>query len=85
VEAPWTQLPKIVSATSTPSEIFFSTGGNIVTCTRAALKPEVNQLVFLAQNLSEIYLNSSDVTDVKVKSTSVILEFLLCLLNTAYI
>ena len=41
-----------IPATSTPSERIFSTGGNIVTCTRAALKPEkVNQLVFLAQNL----------------------------------
>ncbi|XP_061780376.1 E3 SUMO-protein ligase ZBED1 [Nerophis lumbriciformis] len=41
-----------IPATSTPSEIIFSTGGNIVTCTRAALKPGmVNQLVFLAQNL----------------------------------
>lgn len=41
-----------IPATSTPSEIIFSTGGNIVTCTRAALDPEkVNQLVFLAQNL----------------------------------
>ncbi|KAF0031713.1 hypothetical protein F2P81_016268 [Scophthalmus maximus] len=39
-------------ATSTPSERIFSTGGNIVTCTRAALKLEkVKQLVFLAQNL----------------------------------
>ena len=30
-------------------------------------------------------INNLDVTDVKVKSTSVLLEFLLCLLNTAYI
>ncbi|XP_071344173.1 E3 SUMO-protein ligase ZBED1-like [Trachinotus anak] len=41
-----------IPATSTPSERIFSTGGNIVTCTRAALKPEkVNQLVFLSENI----------------------------------
>lgn len=45
-----------IPATSTPSERIFSTGGNIVTCTRAALKPEkVNQLVFLAQNLESTH------------------------------
>ncbi|KAE8575740.1 hypothetical protein XENTR_v10003928 [Xenopus tropicalis] len=41
-----------IPATSAPSERVFSTGGNIVTCHRAALKPEtVDRLVFLAQNL----------------------------------
>ncbi|XP_060790843.1 zinc finger BED domain-containing protein 4-like [Neoarius graeffei] len=41
-----------IPATSTPSERVFSTGGNIVTCHRAALKPEtVDRLVFLACNL----------------------------------
>lgn len=41
-----------VSATSAPSERLFSTGGNIVTCTRSSLKPaKVNMLVFLAKNL----------------------------------
>ncbi|XP_060761183.1 E3 SUMO-protein ligase ZBED1-like [Neoarius graeffei] len=41
-----------IPATSTPSERVFSTGGNIVTCHRAALKPEtVDRLVFLARNL----------------------------------
>lgn len=40
-----------IPATSAPSERIFSTGGNIVTCTRACLKPEsVDQLVFLARN-----------------------------------
>lgn len=38
--------------TSTHSKKVFSTGGNIVTCNRAALKPEaVDRLIFLAQNL----------------------------------
>lgn len=41
-----------VPATSSPSERLFSTSGNIVTCHRAALKPDaVDRLVFLAQNL----------------------------------
>lgn len=41
-----------IPATSSPSERVFSTGGNIVTCNRAALKPEtVDRLVFLARNL----------------------------------
>ena len=41
-----------IPATSSPSERVFSTGGNIVTCHRAALKPDkVDQLVFLARNL----------------------------------
>ena len=41
-----------VPATSSPWERLFSTSGNIVTCHRAALKPDaVDRLVFLAQNL----------------------------------
>lgn len=41
-----------IPATSAPSERAFSTGGNIVTCNRSALKPEtVDRLVFLANNL----------------------------------
>ncbi|XDV47123.1 hypothetical protein PO909_016829, partial [Leuciscus waleckii] len=41
-----------IPATSSPSERIFSTGGNIVTCHSAALKPEtVDKLVFLARNL----------------------------------
>ncbi|XP_073689131.1 E3 SUMO-protein ligase ZBED1-like [Garra rufa] len=41
-----------IPATSAPSERVFSTGGNIITCHRAALKPDtVDCLVFLAQNL----------------------------------
>ncbi len=43
---------KMIPATISPSESLFSTGGNIVTCHMAALKPEtVDRLVFLAQNL----------------------------------
>uniref|UniRef100_A0A8C9YIK6 BED-type domain-containing protein n=1 Tax=Sander lucioperca TaxID=283035 RepID=A0A8C9YIK6_SANLU len=42
-----------VPATSAPSERLFSTGGNIVTCTRSSLKPaKVDMLVFLAKNLT---------------------------------
>ncbi|KAK7898521.1 hypothetical protein WMY93_019374 [Mugilogobius chulae] len=41
-----------IPATSAPSERVFSTGGNIVTCQRAALKPDkVDKLIFLAKNL----------------------------------
>ena len=41
-----------IPATSAPSERAFSTGGNIVTCHRSALKPvTVDRLVFLANNL----------------------------------
>jgi len=41
-----------IPATSSPSERVFSTGGNIVNCLRASLKPEsVDRLVFLAKNL----------------------------------
>ncbi|XP_039901550.1 E3 SUMO-protein ligase ZBED1-like [Simochromis diagramma] len=41
-----------IPATSSPSERVFSTGVNIVTCHRAALKPEaVDRLVFLSHNL----------------------------------
>ena len=41
-----------IPATSAPSERVFSTGGNIVTCQRACLKPEaVDRLVFLVKNL----------------------------------
>ncbi|XP_024139828.2 zinc finger BED domain-containing protein 1, partial [Oryzias melastigma] len=41
-----------IPATSAPSERVFSTGGNIVTCQRAALKPDkVDKLIFLARNL----------------------------------
>ena len=41
-----------IPATSSPSERAFSTSGNIVSCHRAALKPDVvNRLVFLAKNL----------------------------------
>uniref|UniRef100_A0AAR2KWN2 BED-type domain-containing protein n=1 Tax=Pygocentrus nattereri TaxID=42514 RepID=A0AAR2KWN2_PYGNA len=40
-----------IPATSAGSERLFSTGGNIVTCQRSALKPAtVNMLVFLAKN-----------------------------------
>ncbi|KAM3842884.1 E3 SUMO-protein ligase ZBED1-like [Diretmus argenteus] len=41
-----------IPATSAPSERLFSVGGNIVTCHRASLKPDVvDRLVFLANNL----------------------------------
>lgn len=41
-----------IPATSSPSERAFSTGGNIVSCHRAALRPDaVDRLVFLAKNL----------------------------------
>ena len=41
-----------IQANSAASERLFSTGGNIVTCHRPALKPaSVNRLVFLAKNL----------------------------------
>ena len=41
-----------ICATSAPSERLFSVGGNIVTCTRAHLKPDaVDRLVFLSVNL----------------------------------
>ena len=40
-----------IPATSSPSERLFSVGGNIVTCHRAALKPDaVDRLVFLSMN-----------------------------------
>lgn len=41
-----------IPATSSPSERVFSTGGNIVTCQRATLKPDkVDKLIFLSKNL----------------------------------
>ncbi|KAK3525164.1 hypothetical protein QTP86_019545, partial [Hemibagrus guttatus] len=41
-----------IPTTSSPSERVFSTGGNVVTCHRSCLKPEmVDMLVFLAKNL----------------------------------
>ncbi|XP_076849420.1 E3 SUMO-protein ligase ZBED1-like [Brachyhypopomus gauderio] len=43
-----------VPASSSPSERAFSTGGNVVTCHRASLKPHsVDRLVFLAHNLKK--------------------------------
>lgn len=46
-----------IPATSTPSERVFSTGGNIVTCYRTALKPDaVDRLIFLARNLLSLCL-----------------------------
>lgn len=51
----WSALDRkylCIPATSSPSERVFSTGGNIVTCRRSALKPQnVDRLVFLAKNL----------------------------------
>ncbi len=42
-----------IPATSSPSERAFSTGGNIVSCHRAALKPDtVDRLVFLAKKIN---------------------------------
>lgn len=42
-----------VPVSSSPSERVFSTGGNIVACHWASLKPDnVDRLVFLAHNLS---------------------------------
>ncbi|XP_039544447.1 E3 SUMO-protein ligase ZBED1-like isoform X2 [Pimephales promelas] len=44
-----------IPASSSPSERAFSTGGNIVTCHRAALKPDaVDRLVFLSHNLKRM-------------------------------
>lgn len=44
-----------IPATSVPSERIFSTSGNIVTKTRASLKPDnVDMLVFLNKNLPPI-------------------------------
>jgi len=41
-----------IQATSSPTERVFSTGGNVVTCKRASLKPDnVDHLVFIARNL----------------------------------
>lgn len=41
-----------IPAKSAPSDRVFSTGGNIVTCRRACLKPEsVDRLKFLSRNL----------------------------------
>lgn len=41
-----------IPATSAPSERVFSTGGNVVTCHSASLKPDhVNRLKFLPKNL----------------------------------
>ncbi|KAJ8006377.1 hypothetical protein DPEC_G00134590 [Dallia pectoralis] len=41
-----------IPAASSPSEMLFSTSGNVVTCQRTCLKPsKVNMLVFLAKNL----------------------------------
>ncbi|KAG9278042.1 zinc finger BED domain-containing protein 1-like [Astyanax mexicanus] len=41
-----------IPASSSPSERVFSTGGNIVTCNRASLKPDaVDRLVILSHNL----------------------------------
>ncbi len=41
-----------MQATSSPSERIFSASGNIMSCERSRLKPDmVNKLVFLAKNL----------------------------------
>lgn len=46
------KFPKVSQLARLTSERLFSTGGSIVTCHRAALKPEtVDRFVFLARNL----------------------------------
>lgn len=57
-QRPYPQLSKLakkylcIPATSSPSEMVFSTGRNVVTCLHSSLKPDnVDRLVFLAKNL----------------------------------